>query len=36
MVAHAVEHGCGVVHVANSARDEDVLVALCELSQDVA
>jgi len=36
MAAHAVERGCGIVHVANSARDEDVLVALCELSQDVA
>lgn len=36
MAAHAVERGCEMVHVANSACDEDVLVALCELSQDVA
>ncbi|MGD8957651.1 MAG: uroporphyrinogen-III synthase, partial [Chromatiaceae bacterium] len=36
MAAHAVERGCEMVDVANSARDEDVLVALCETSQDVA
>ncbi|MGB5466484.1 MAG: uroporphyrinogen-III synthase [Sedimenticolaceae bacterium] len=36
MAAHAVECGCEIVHVANSARDEDVLVALCALSQDIA
>ena len=36
MAAHAEERGCEIVHVADSARDEDVMVALCELSQDAA
>lgn len=32
----ALGRGCGVVHVANSARDADLLAALCELGEDVA
>lgn len=36
MAEHAVERGCEIVHVANSARDVDVLATLCEVSEDVA
>lgn len=33
---HAVECGCEIVYVANSARDPDVLATLCEVNEDVA
>ena len=36
MAEHAVERGCEIVYVANSARDQDVLDALCEVNEDVA
>ena len=32
---HAVERGCGIVYVAASARDRDVVHTLCEVSEDV-
>jgi uroporphyrinogen-III synthase len=35
MAEHAVARGCESVHVANSAQDIDVLLALCEASEDV-
>lgn len=36
MAAHAVELGCETVYVANSARDADVLAALCEVEAGLA
>lgn len=36
MAAYAVQRGCEIVHVANSARDADLLAALCEINEDVA
>jgi uroporphyrinogen-III synthase len=36
MAEHAVARGCGVVYVANSARDADLLAALCEVNEDIA
>lgn len=32
---YAVERGCGIVYVAASARDRDVVETLCEVSEDV-
>ena len=32
---HAVERGCGIIYVAASARDLDVVETLCEVSEDV-
>lgn len=36
MAEHAVERGCEAVHVAASARDDDVLATLCEVNGDIA
>jgi uroporphyrinogen-III synthase len=36
MAAHAVDRGCEAVYVANSARDADVLSALCEVEAGLA
>ena len=36
MAEHAVGRGCEIVYVANSARDADLLAALCEVNEDVA
>ena len=36
VAASAAEKGCTAVYVADSARDEDMLLALCELNEDVA
>lgn len=33
---HAVSRGCEFVYVANSARDADLLAALCEVNDDLA
>lgn len=35
MAKHAIERGCGDVHIASSARDPDLLHALCELEQSL-
>lgn len=36
MAKHAVELGCGIIYVADSALDSDVLAALCRVNEDVA
>ena len=36
MAEYAVERGCGIVYVANSARDADLLAALCEVNADLS
>lgn len=36
MAKHALDRGCKSVYVANSARDQDVLAALCEARGDIA
>jgi uroporphyrinogen-III synthase len=36
MAEYVVARGCGSVYVAHSARDADVLAALCEVNEDVA
>lgn len=36
MAAHALTRGCEAVHVANSARDADVVAALCEVEASLA
>ncbi len=35
MADHARAHGCQSVHIAKSARDRDMLVALCELTDNI-
>jgi uroporphyrinogen-III synthase len=35
MAEHALARGCESLYVANSARDEDVLAALCEVNGDI-
>jgi uroporphyrinogen-III synthase len=35
MAEYVVGRGCQAVYVANSARDADVLIALCEVNEDV-